>query len=211
LRVFIRPVALPQLSGPLQSIKEISYGEDQEIYVSKDVKEVKFYAFGAGGSSVDGLYAGSDGQFSSVSYKSLSDTILLARVGQGGGTGQPYGSHGGKNLSNQVIGGGCTFVTTSDFKPLVYAGGGGSGSARPSTNKHLKYSGPYTTGLNPGGSGYMWGSSGSAGHSGSDGTSYAPGGITSKNIRAQKYYSPGIGQGSNGPAGHGKLVIEFTY
>lgn len=211
LRVFLRPIALQRLTGPLSSTIIVNFNEDQEVYVPMKTQEIKFYAFGAGGSSVDGIYAGSDGQFASISYKSLAGQTLIAHIGQGGGTGAVQGSFGGQNMDGQVIGGGCTFVTTQDLKPLVYAAGGGSGGQRPSTEKYFEYSGPYTTTLNPGGGGYLWGASGSAGRAGTSGTSFAPGGLISKNIKKQKYYDSSIGFGSTTEAGNGKLVIEFTY
>ena len=217
IRVFIRPEVLASIEGPRNFTVQLNFGDDTEIVVPLGIQTVKMYAFGAGGSSLN-IYKGLDGQFAHVALKGLAGQTLMCRIGQGGGTGLPQGSHGGLNdLTGHVIGGGATFVTTSSNRPLVYAGGGGSGGLNESKNKLYKFTNNFeasnSTIGNPGGSGFLWGHAGLHNCAGSSGSSYGPSGFLSTNLSRQKYYSNTCSYASNlnNEAGHGKLVIEFIY
>lgn len=221
IRAFIRPVSVPRSSSALSHSIIMNYGEDQEFLVPLDVTTVKVHAFGAGGSSLN-AYSGSSGQYATVTQRGLAGKILFCRIGQGGGTGQAYGSHGGLDADGMPLGGGCTFVTLSSLEPIIYAAGGGSGDMEASEQlvfspivglgKPLKYDASHSSGSNAaGGSGLFWGRAGRSKSMGSSGTSYAPNGFVSTSLIGRKYYTPEISIGSTGPAGHGRLVIELLY
>ena len=218
LRVFIRPMVLPTIQGPRSTIINLEFGEDAEIPVPEGTQAVRIYAFGAGASSLN-IYKGQDGQFACASVKGLVGQTLRCRVGQGGGSGLPQGSHGGINVLNgTVVGGGASFITTTtNNRPLIYAAGGGSGGLNEPQNKFFNAAltslGSNSLFGNPGGSGFLWGRAGPFNCAGSSGSSYAPQGFVSKNIIVQKYYTSSIGFGSifNNAAGHGKIILEFIY
>ena len=223
LRVFVRPISIPNIKRPLKNISILNFGQDSEIGIPEGATTT-IYCFGAGGSSV-GTKIGADGSFAKITLKIRG--TLVCRVGQAGGSGKPVGICGGLDENGDVLGGGCSFVETSDGHPVCYAGGGGSAGQFNAANRipeqvfvpglpdinFLKSSSSkglfYSNGA--GGSGYNWGQSGNSyGSAGSSGTSFAPSGLVGA-PQNQKYYSSDISFGSTGLAGNGRIVIEFTY
>lgn len=112
LRVFIRPISIPNILRPFQTVIQLNFGEDTKIVVPIGANTT-IYCFGAGGSSLSTSTKGADGSFAKMTSSELGGEILTCRIGQGGGTGLPQGLYGGLHNDN-VLGGGCSIVSFSD-------------------------------------------------------------------------------------------------